>query len=291
WVIRYANTVNDKFAYKINAQYSKANDWVANDMQNKNGPGGPDVDPNYNGINMYGSATNTDINPFLYAAMMGKPDLAPLIEPMLAKPNYVARTGYPEWGYLDNNANMFKMNAELRYKINSDLEAIASGTFGTGNIVYTNDTRYQINDFKVAQYRLELKSEDWFVRAYTTRENSGNTLIAGPTSQLINEGWKVSYDGNVGGWYTEYTASLVTAFATGSGMQAAQTAARRFADQGTLLEGSEGVHALKKQISQTPISGGVTLFWDPTKLYTAKIQHNVTDMIPLTAVFTGVNRV
>ena len=126
WVIRYANTVNDKFAYKINAQYSKANDWVANDMQNKNGPGGPDVDPNYNGINMYGGATSTDINPFLYAAMMGNQDLAPLIEPLLANPNYVARTGYPEYGYLDNNANIFKVNAELRYRFTSNLEAIAS---------------------------------------------------------------------------------------------------------------------------------------------------------------------
>lgn len=289
WVIRYANTVNDKFAYKINAQYSKANDWVANDMQNKNGPGGPDVDPNYNGINMYGSATNTDINPFLYAAMMGNPALTPLIEPMLAKPNYVARTGYPEWGYLDNNANMFKVNTELRYKINSDLEAIASGTFGTGNIVYTNDTRYQINDFKVAQYRLELKSEDWFVRAYTTRENSGNTLIAGPTSQLINEGWKVSYDGNVGGWYPEYTEALVTALATGSDMQAAHIAARQFADQGRLVEGSEGFNALKKQISQTPISEGGTLFLDRSKLYNAEFQYNFRKLIPFMDVIAGVN--
>ncbi|GGE11079.1 TonB-dependent receptor [Sphingobacterium cellulitidis] len=289
WVIRYANSVNDKLAYKINAQYSKANDWVANNMENKNGPGGPDVDPNYNGINMYGGATSTDINPFMYAAMMGNPELAPLIEPMLANPNYVARTGYPEHRYLDNNANVFKVNAELRYRINPNLEAIASGTFGTGNIVYTNDTRYQINDFKVGQYRLELKSDDWFLRTYTTRENSGNTLIAGPTAQLINEAWKVSYDGNVGGWYPEYTEAFITALATGSSQQEAHIAARQFADQGRLLEGTPEFNELKKKISQTPISEGGTLFLDRSKLYNTEFQYNFRKLITFMDVIAGVN--
>ncbi|MVZ63423.1 TonB-dependent receptor [Sphingobacterium humi] len=289
WAIRYANAINDKFAYKINAQYTQAKDWVANDTQNKNGPGGPDVDPNYNGINMYGGATSTDINPFLYAAMMGNQDLAPLIEPLLAKPNYVARTGYPEYGYLDNNANIFKVNAELRYRFTSNLEAIASGTFGTGNIVYTNDTRYQINDFKVGQYRLELKSDDWFVRTYTTRENSGNTLIAGPTAQLINEAWKVSYDGQVGGWYPEYTEAFIGALATGSNQQQAHLLARQFADQGRLVEGSAEFNELKKQISQTPISEGGTLFLDRSKLYNTEFQYNFRNLIPFLDVIAGLN--
>lgn len=289
YVIRYANSINDKFAYKVNAQYTKANDWVANSTVNKNGPGGPDTDPNYNGINMYGGATSTDINPFMYAAMMGNPALQPLIEPMLAKPNYVARTGYPEFGYLDNNANLFKVNAELRYRFNNNLEAIASGTFGTGNIVYTNDTRYQINDFKVGQYRLELKSEDWFLRTYTTQENSGNTLIAGPTAQLINEAWKVSYDGATGGWYPEYTEAFLTALATGSSEQEAHLAARQVADQGRLVEGSEGFNALKDKISQTPISEGGTLFLDRSSLYNTEFQYNFNKLIPFMDVIAGVN--
>ncbi|WP_233210979.1 hypothetical protein, partial [Pseudoxanthomonas sp. KAs_5_3] len=76
------------------------------------------TDPNYNGVNYYGSATSTDINPFLQGALAANPSLAPIINPLLAKPNYVARTGYPEYGYLDNTARLFKINAELRYKIN-----------------------------------------------------------------------------------------------------------------------------------------------------------------------------
>ena len=227
WAIRWGKKINDKLAFKINVQYTKASDWVATDSSNKNGSGTKYTDPNYNGVNLYGGATSADINPFLEYALSTNPDLAPIIEPLLGQSNYVARTGYAEYGYLDNNAQLFKANAELRYKIKPKLQAIFSGTFGTGNIVYTNDTRYQLKDFKVGQYRLELKAENWFLRAYTTQENSGNTLVAGPTAQYINEGWKPSYDASTGdGWYPQYTGALIQSLAGGMDYNSASYAAR-----------------------------------------------------------------
>lgn len=289
WAIRYAKKINDKLAFKVNGQYTQAKDWVATDSTNKNGPGTRFTDPNYNGVNFYGGATNADINPFLEAALAGDPSLAPLINPLLAKPNYVARTGYPEYGYLDNRAKLLKVNAELRYKINPKLEAIVSGTYGTGNIVYTNDTRYQLKDFKVGQYRAELKSDNWFVRAYTTTENSGRTIIAGPTAQLVNEAWKVSYDGGMGGWYPEYTGALLGALAGGASINDAHLAARAFADQGRPELGSAGFNQLKEKISNTPISEGGTLFLDRSKLYNAEAQYNFTDLVKFMSVIGGVN--
>ncbi|SMD06283.1 TonB-dependent receptor [Pedobacter nyackensis] len=289
WTIRYAKKINEKLAFKVNGQYTRANDWVATDSANKNGPGTRFTDPNYNGANFYGGATSVDINPFLQGALAGDPSLAPLIDPLLVKPNYVARTGYPEYGYLDNKAQLLKVNAELRYKINSRLEAIVSGTYGTGNIVYTNDTRYQIKDFKVGQYRAEVRSENWFVRAYTTSENSGRTIIAGPTAQLINEGWKTSYDGNVGGWYPEYTGALLASLAGGAPLNEAHLAARAFADQGRAELGSPEFNALKEKISNTPISEGGTLFLDRSKLYNAEAQYNFTDLVKFMSVIGGVN--
>jgi len=289
WTIRYAKKINDKLAFKVNAQYTQAQDWVATDSTNKNGPGTRFTDPNYNGVNFYGGATNADINDFLRGALQGDPSLAPLIDPLLVKPNYVSRTGYPEYGYLDNKARLLKMNAELRYKINSGLEAIVSGTYGTGNIVYTNDTRYQLKDFKVGQYRAELRSKDWFVRAYTTSENSGRTIIAGPTAQLINEAWKVSYDGATGGWYPEYTGALLGALAGGASLNDAHLAARKFADQGRPELGTPAFNQLKEKISNTPISEGGTLFLDRSKLYNAEAQYNFTDLVKFMSVIGGVN--
>jgi hypothetical protein len=53
-----------------------------------------------------------------------------VIDPLLGQPNYVARTGYDEYGYLNNNIEILKANAELRYKLSPKVEAIVSGTFG-----------------------------------------------------------------------------------------------------------------------------------------------------------------
>src|SRR5664279_20254 len=291
WTIRYAKKINDKLAFKINAQYTGAKDWVATDTTNKNGAGTQYTDPNYNGVNIYGGATSTDINPFLQGALMQDPSLAPIVNPLLANgPNYVARTGYQEYGYLDNNATIFKVNGELRYKIQPRLEAIFSGTYGTGSVVYTNDTRYQLKNFKVFQYRVELRSDNWFFRVYTTQENSGNTLVAGPTAQLINEAWKPSYDASTGdGWYPQFTGALIGALAEGASQQSAFWQGRQFADIGMPAIGSAQFNYLKDSISSTPITSGGTEFLDRSKLYNAEFQYNFSQLIPFANVIAGAN--
>ncbi|MGC4021169.1 MAG: carboxypeptidase-like regulatory domain-containing protein [Cyclobacteriaceae bacterium] len=293
FTLRYAKKLSDKFAFKVNFQLTKANDWVAHDMSNKNGTGTALTDPNYNGVNMYGSATSVDITPFLQYALSQDPtDLGPVINPLLApgKPIMVARTGYPEYGYLNNNVQLIKSNAEVRYKVSENTEAIISGTVGTGNIVYTNDTRYQIRDYVIEQYRAELRSKNWFFRTYTTRENSGKTLIAGPTAQLINEAWKPSYDPNTGdGWYPQYTSALVQSLATGSNVTNAHLAARAYADQGRPELGSTQFVQLKNQISQTPITQGGTLFLDRSKLYNTAFQYNFSNVVKWAEIIAGVN--
>jgi hypothetical protein len=290
WAVRWGQKINDKLAFKINAQYTQAKDWVATDTTNKNGPGNQYTDPNYNGVDLYGGATSTDINPFLEGALAQDPSLAPIINPLLTKPNYVSRTGYKEYGYLNNNAWLFKANAEIRYKITPKVEAIASGTFGTGTVVYTNDTRYQIKDFKVGQYRLEVRSDRWFVRAYTTQENSGQSLVAGPTAQYINEAWKPSYDGNTGdGWYPQYTGALLQALATGSSETDANNIARSYADIGRAMPGTTYFSHLKDSISSTPIPNGGTLFLDRSKLYNTEAQYNFGDKIRFANIIVGAN--
>ncbi|RAJ05134.1 TonB-dependent receptor-like protein [Chitinophaga skermanii] len=291
WTLRWGKKVNDKFAFKINAQYTRAKDWSANDTTNTNGLGNSKTDPNYNGVNMYGSKTSVDINPFLQYALMNNPGLAPIIDPLLASPsNYVARTGYPEHGYLDENASLFKTNVEFRYKIRPTVEAILSGTYGTGNAVYSNDTRYALTGYKIGQYRLEVRGSQWFVRAYTTQENSGNTIIAGPTAQLINEAWKPSFVESTGeGWYPEYTSALLQALATGADLPSAHNAARAFADQGRPEVGSTRFTQLKDSISKIPTSQGGTLFLDKSKLYNAEAQYNFSEMLKVLDVIAGLN--
>ncbi|PSL46268.1 TonB-dependent receptor-like protein [Chitinophaga niastensis] len=291
WTVRWGKKVSDKFAFKINVQYTQAKDWIASDTTNTNGPGGPLQDPNYNGVNLYGSKTSVDINPFLQGALAQNPALEPLITPLLAKGNNnVARTGYPEYGYLSSDAKMFKANVELRYKIKPKLEAILSGTYGQGNSVYSNDTRYALTGFHLGQYRAELKAEHWFVRGYTSQENSGHTIIAMPTAQLINEGWKPSYDANTGdGWYPQYTGALLGAMAQGKSYEDASVIARGFADQGRPDAGSPLFLHLKDSIANIPTSKGGTLFTDKSKLFNVEVQYNFTHLIKFAELIAGLN--
>lgn len=285
FAVRYAKKVNDKFAFKVNFQYTRANDWAATDNSNKNGIGTRETDPNYNGLNVYGDETTTDIEPILAFIAANDPMLEPAITPVLGNPINVSRTGYKEYEYLNNDVRMTKTNAELRYKLSPSVEAIVSGTFGTGSVVYTNDTRYQIRDFKVGQYRAEVNSKNWFIRAYTTQENSGKTLIAGPTAQLINEAWKPSE----ASWYPEYINAFVTSLAMGADEAGAHLAAREFADTGMPAAGSTYFNHLKDSISQKPITEGGTLFLDRSKLYNVAGQYNFSDVIKWAEIIVGLN--
>jgi len=66
---RYAKSFNNKFAFKIGAQFISADDWLANDTSNydRNGtsgkliPGTRMTDPNYDGVNVYGDETKVNI--------------------------------------------------------------------------------------------------------------------------------------------------------------------------------------------------------------------------------------
>ncbi|HEY3405481.1 MAG TPA: carboxypeptidase-like regulatory domain-containing protein [Ohtaekwangia sp.] len=273
--LRYAKKINDRAAFKINFQYTKANDWVATDTTNKNGPGTQYTDPNYNGVNKYGGATSVNINEILRS-----------IDPSLALPqdSLVARTGYDEYGYLNNDIKLIKASAEFRYKITPNIQAIVSGAFGTGSVVYTNDTRYQLQDFKVGQYRAELSARNWFFRAYTTQENSGNTLVAGPTAQYINEAWKPSEQ-----WYGEYIGALMQGLSEGADLTSAHWGARSYADIGRPDVNSVYFKQLKDSISSRPITEGGTLFLDRSKLYNAAFQYNFTDVIKWAEIIAGVN--
>jgi len=77
YTVRWASKVGDRFAYKVSAQYTEAQDWLANNSSNYsrligNGNGGVIAgtrlsDPNYDGINFYGDETSLNINTGLIA--------------------------------------------------------------------------------------------------------------------------------------------------------------------------------------------------------------------------------
>ena len=189
---------------------------------------------------------------------------------------YVSRTGYSEKDVVDPTTLNFKLTGGLYYKLSDKIEASFTANWGTGNSVYTGSDRYSLKDLKIGQYKLELKSKNWFLRAYTTHENSGSTFNATITTRFFNEIWKPS---NI--WYPTYLAVYAGARSAGLSSFDAQNTARAAADQGRPT-GYLGANPQFQKVASTPISQGGGLFLDRSRLNVFEGQYNLSDDLGLT---------
>jgi hypothetical protein len=280
WNLRWAKTIGSRFAFKITSEFIQAKDWLAADYRNLNRvdrvndniiPGTRETDPNYDGINTYGDETTADIRAVLNGVANAAPFLAPYISTLTGSPINVSRTGYTEQQTTDPNTINFKLGGAMHYKITDNLEAILMGYWGTGNTVYTGSDRYSLRDLKMGQYKFELNHKNWFLRAYTTQENSGQSYNTTITSRLFNEGWKNSTQ-----WYTEYGQAYLNAKLNGQTDINAHNLARGVADVGRPVAGSEQFKRIFDSVRLRPISDGGGLFLDRTDLYAAEGQYNLS---------------
>ncbi len=279
---RWADKISEKFAFKIGAEYTLAKDWLGDDTRDYNRTTGQIVngnrktDPNYDGINIYGDETTTDLRQFLQGIAGQAPFLAPYINSISGSPINVSRTGYNEKDVIAPNTINFKISGALHYKLSDNTETVLSGNWGTGNTVYTGADRYSLRDLKIGQYKLEVDSKNWFLRAYTTQENAGQSYDATVTTRLLNEAWKPSYDPNnvAGSWYIQYAQAYLGARESGESDIDAHNYARSIADIGRPAPGSAQFTHILDSVRSIPISKGGGLFIDRTDLYNAEGQYN-----------------
>ncbi|MFN8288171.1 MAG: TonB-dependent receptor [Chitinophagales bacterium] len=174
--LRYAKVFKnkageDKFAFKVNFSYLRAKDWVADNMSASTRSWQPETNPGgYDAVNRYGDElltqemNNYDNNYFNRQA----PGLKQFF-----------RTGYLEKDLVNYNATNIKANAGLHYKITDKIELKGTYNFGTGTTVYQGDNRYSLKGLQFHQGKIEVSQPDkFFVRAYVTAENSGNSYDA-----------------------------------------------------------------------------------------------------------------
>jgi outer membrane receptor protein involved in Fe transport len=294
--VRYAKAFNNKLAFKVNLSWLKANDWQAQDYRNQNpaadGSLNTNLDrtnPAYNGINVYGDENNQNLitiaNSMVAAGVLPSQALA------LVPNTTVSRTGYTENDLVNYNTESLKLGGALHWRINDNLEAIVQGNWGTGTTVYTGADRYYIKGFSLGQYKLELKGSNFFVRGYTTRENSGDSYAAGILANLMNEAWKPSQL-----WYPQYVGAYLAALGGGQSADAAHLTARNLADQGRYAPGSSDFNQTSDVLTSTPIGvgqGGRPLggarFLDKTNLYHAEFMYNFSKQITFAEFIVGGN--
>jgi len=281
--LRYAKKINDKFAFKLNGEYIRANDWLGMDYRNyaraatggKVIGGSRESDPNYDGINVYGDETTTDIRQIIRAV----PWLTNF--PLPTTPINVSRTGYTEKQIVNPYTINFKLSGSLHYKVSKGTEAILAGYWGTGNTTYTGSERYSLENFKMGQYKLELNNKDWTVRAFTTQENSGDSYNTTVATRLFNESWSpsVSYGPTgspVGGWYIDYTNVYTNSRLNGFSEADAHKAARAYADRNRPEYNSAKFRQSYDSIrSKTLAEGGAKLL-DKSALYSVEGNYNLS---------------
>jgi outer membrane receptor protein involved in Fe transport len=222
-----------------------------------------------------GGLVSAGVSPILYGASPSR---------NLFGSQMVSRTGYAESDVLDPTTSNFKLTGSLNYMLTDKVEASFSTYFGTGNTVYTGSDRYSLRDLKMAQFKFELKHKNWYIRAYATHENSGNSFNGTIATRTFNEAWKPS-----SAWYPQYMAAYVSAITTpGVNSYFAHNAARTFADQGRPT-GFIGNHPLFQSIVRTPIGKKVAgmngleggQFMDKSRLNVVDAQYNLTEALGL----------
>jgi iron complex outermembrane recepter protein len=250
--LRYAKVFNDKFAFKVNVQAINGTDFIAddyNDRSHRDRPGFfkedvgsktttigfvPSTDPNslqYDAVNIYGDDfTNSGAVSFTATDLTAPADL---------RGKTVTRTGYKEYDLNGDQSKVFsyRANAALHYKITDKIEAIGAVYYGNGNFTRTGGQREYFPDFKRTQFKLEVRSDNFFVRGYNTSQQAEGFNM-GNLAQRLLQSWKTT-----AAWGNDFKA----AYALNPNVAAAKAAA----DAGKPAVGSKQFNDLFTALSTT----------------------------------------
>lgn len=156
--IRYAAKISDRMAFKINGSYFTANDWLANDQSAKRITSGKNYGPGsafgYDALNTYGEVSTTQAG---VSIIPGEVIYTP---------------GWTESGLIasDNKTIGYRINPHVSYLITDKLKATLDYKRTGGVTTYQSTSRYRLKNLVVDQFRAELKTDKWFLRAFRTED-------------------------------------------------------------------------------------------------------------------------
>ena len=171
WADYFTNENGDPtLGYKINAFRFSADDWQA---VNYSPVDGSDVDASnpggYDAVNIYGDEYQTVFDYSGDGSAVGH-----------GLGNFFRR-GYKEIDLVDYDTENLKISTALHWRLQPDKtyespELIYGFNSGFGTTVYQGDNRFALKDIEFYQHKFELrKPGKWFVRAYRTSEDAGNS--------------------------------------------------------------------------------------------------------------------
>ena len=276
--IRFAKAFNDQVAFKINASYLQGTDWVSNTQTDQNPNNKNTANPAYpelsgadnvvfDGWNKYGDDALAGSNTVSITGLT--------IDGLSNKTLTVARTGYWEKDLVDPKVNNLKLDAALHYRFTPSTELSYSYRVGKVDGVFQRGNKVKLDNVVVQNHSLELKSNNFSVKAYVSRENSGDSYNVKPLADNMD----LYTGGSASVWGNKYRNAL-TSFAASHGgsltsenLAEATKYARRQADAGRAEPGTQRFNIVKDSITKinnwdiksgsipdAPVTGGAALF-------------------------------
>jgi len=268
--IRYATTIGDRFAFKINMTYLTAQDWYSDDrshnitnqtvlMKDQLLAKSP-FDPNFDAVNVYGDDIQVPID-------LGGD------EPVL-----INRTGIPEIELLDYEINNLYLQGSLHYFITDDLEASYDIRYSRADNIIRYENFYPFDNFETVYQKLELKSKKFTGRMYMATDNSGDGYSVLAAGAIVQEALKPSSQ-----WGAEYGAAYRGDIPGIIGNN--HSIARQYADRDIPGSDSRTFQNAKDQTTAIPIDlpggSGVSMkasFLHTDLLYNFSEEINVLDL-------------
>ena len=160
---RYAQKIGEKIAFKISGGYLRATDFIPDNQA----PTNRSIEPNnhlvgsrlgYDAVNTYGDIGNT------FGAAAGA-----------LRGQTVFLPGYTERQLLagDEDTHSLKVQPVVSVLLTSALKLTLDYKYTNSNTTFQSGTRYRFDDSGAHQGRVELKGNNFFVRAFSSRDFSG----------------------------------------------------------------------------------------------------------------------
>lgn len=288
--IRYAKAFNNKLAFKINLSMLQATDWLSNDYRTSrtNPESTTDLSgtKDFDGLNLYGDETRIAVP-------------VPSI-------GTITRTGFREEDMLNafsdgREAKSLKADGALHYRISDKIEALYNYRYGGGSSIYQGTEKYVLRDFSQQFHKFEIKSDNFFVRAYRTATDAGKSYNLSALGGYANE----TYSPSATNWVPDYVLSMQGYI---PGVEAGNhDAARAYADRNRPQPGSPGYKSLMEIVRNNyfqrtptgtwtdangglhPASGGGASFLDNSRLYHAEFNYNFVNQIKFAEIQVGGN--
>jgi len=197
------------FAYKVNFFKFSAYDWEAINYNPVDGSSVSASNPGrFDAVNIYGDEYNTR---FDYSTPPGL-DYRGL--------ELMYRTGYKEKDLVDYNTDNLKVSVSGHWRLQPDKtyespELIYGFNMGKGTTVYQGDNRFSLKNIEFYQHRLELRKKNkWFIRAYRTNEDAGDSYDPYATALKLQD--SIRNNSNWARVYEEYWIDSIAPIISGT---------------------------------------------------------------------------